>query len=290
MPVEPTVVIIAMGEMGAGLAKRLTVRGAHVRTSVQGRSEKSIQRARECSAEVFDDDVSLLDGADIVLSVVPPAAARSLAERLAPTLHAGVHKPIYVDCNAISPETAAEIAAIVLSAGCRFVDCGILGLAPKSDASGPRIYLSGTAAQETAILANFGLDIRVLGTRIGEASALKCCYAALGKGLTAIGAEIILGARRAGVEEALRRELLTYQPELSAWLSRQLPDLYSKAHRWVAEMDEIATFLSDVPGGGMTYHGIAALYDSLAIAMRQRGHPGNDVDVIDEFRIALNLR
>ncbi|MDE2166455.1 MAG: hypothetical protein KGJ66_08970 [Alphaproteobacteria bacterium] len=34
----PTVAIIAMGEMGAGLAARLTARGARVRTSLAGRS------------------------------------------------------------------------------------------------------------------------------------------------------------------------------------------------------------------------------------------------------------
>src|ERR1019366_10291924 len=100
MTVATTVVVIAMGEMGAGIAKRLTSRGARVRTSLRGRGEGSAQRAKDAGVQIFEDDRALLDGADVVLSVVPPAASRSLAERLTPVLKAVARKPVYVDCNA----------------------------------------------------------------------------------------------------------------------------------------------------------------------------------------------
>ena len=290
---EPTVVVIAMGEMGAGIGKRLTSRGARVRTSLKGRSEGSARRAKEAGAQIFADDGALLEGADFVLSIVPPAAARSLAERLAPALQAVARKPVYVDCNAVSPATVEKVAAILGPSGCPFADCGILGilsLAPNSEHLGPRIYLSGPAAQEAAALSSYGLDMRVLGSEIGMASALKCSYAALGKGVTAIGAEMILGARRAGVEEALRRELAANQPQLSAWLSRQLPDINSKAYRWVAEMEEIAAFLDNTPGGEMIFRGIAELYDRLAESARQRGDAGNEIDALEDFRAALKSK
>ena len=289
---EPTVVVIAMGEMGAGIAKRLTSRGARVRTSLKGRGEGSARRANEAGAQIFEDDGALLEGADFVLSIVPPAAARSLAERLAPALQAVARKPVYVDCNAVSPATVAEVAATLASSGCPFADCGILGilsLPPNGEHLGPRIYLSGPAAQEAAALTNYGLDMRVLGGEIGMASALKCSYAALGKGVIAIGAEMILGAQRAGVDEALRRELAANQPQLWASLSRQLPDINSKAYRWVAEMKEIAAFLDDTPGGEMIFRGIAELYHRLAEAARQRGSAGNEIDALEDFRAALNL-
>jgi len=202
------------------------------------------------------------------------------------------HKPVYVDCNAVSPATAAAVAAILAPSGCRFADCGILGildLAPKGEHLGPRIYLSGPAAQEVAALTYYGLDMRVLGGEIGMASALKCSYAALGKGVIAIGAEMILSAQRAGVDEALRRELAANQPQLWASLSRQLPDINSKAYRWVAEMEEIAAFLDDTPGGEMIFRGIAELYHRLAEAARQRGSAGNEIDALENFRAALNL-
>src|SRR3990172_10948555 len=100
---EPTVVVIAMGEMGAGIAKRLTSRGARVRTSLKGRGEGSARRTREAGAQIFEDDGALLDGADFVLSIVPPAAARSLAERLSPALQAVAPQPGHLHFHPLTP-------------------------------------------------------------------------------------------------------------------------------------------------------------------------------------------
>src|SRR3954451_12161861 len=88
-----------------------------------------------------------------------------------------------------------------------------------------------------------GLDIRIVGGGMGAASALKMSYAGITKGLTALGAAMMLGAARAGVAEALYAELAASQPALLAWFTRQIPGMYQKAYRWVAEMEEIAEFL-----------------------------------------------
>jgi 3-hydroxyisobutyrate dehydrogenase-like beta-hydroxyacid dehydrogenase len=47
------------------------------------------------------------------LSIVPPGEAVALAQRLAPALTRASRKPIYVDCNAISPATALEIGTVL---------------------------------------------------------------------------------------------------------------------------------------------------------------------------------
>lgn len=284
------VVVVAMGEMGAGLAKEMVARGAELRTSLQGRGPGSAERAAAAGATVFDDDRAMLEGADFMLSVVPPAAARQLAERLAPALAAVAGKPIYVDCNAISPAMAGEVAAVVEAAGCRFADGGIMGLAPAPGRPSPRIYVSGPAAADVAALGNFGLDLRVIDEVIGKASALKCAYAALGKGVTAIGAEMILGAERAGIGDVLRGELAAHQPQLCAWLDRQLPDIYPKAHRWIAEMQEIGAFLDGTAGGRATFAGISTLFEQFAAAAGTRGTADNEIDLVERFRLAMRQR
>lgn len=77
----PVVAVIAQGAMGAGVGRRLTERGATVLTSLAGRSPRSAARAAEAGMRpVSDAEVA---GADLVLSIVPPAEARALAERLA---------------------------------------------------------------------------------------------------------------------------------------------------------------------------------------------------------------
>jgi L-threonate 2-dehydrogenase len=277
------VVVIAMGEMGAGIAKRLTSRGAQVRTSLKDRGSHSAARASAAGVDVVDNDDELIDSADFVLSVVPPAAARGMAARFAPALSAAARKPVYIDCNAISPATAAAVATIIAPTGAAFADGGILGFPPKEDDPGPRIYLSGPAAAEVARLRKFGLDLRVMDDKVGSASALKCSYAALGKGLTALGSLLILGAQRAGVDAALHEELAIYQPQILAWFRRWIPEMYGKSYRWIAEMEEIGVFLDAEPGGATTYRGIARMFEGMAVAGRTRETADNPIDAIEAF-------
>ena len=271
-----TVVVIAQGEMGAGLGRRLNERGAWVVTSLAGRSPASAARAAAAGMEAIDDDRRLVEAADFVLSVVPPGEARALAERLAPALKASAKKPIFVECNAISPQRVAEIAPIIAPTGCAFVDGGIIGSPPKPETAGPRIYVSGPEAARVAVLRERGLDIRVLEGDVGMASALKCAYASLTKGVTAIGTAVMLGAMRNGVAEALKSEFAASQPMLAPHIAREVPRMYPKAYRWVAEMEEIADFLSADPGARDIYLGAARLYQQVAAG-------GDTIALLDRF-------
>ena len=48
----------------------------------------------------------------------------ALAERIARAIAASGARPVYVDCNAIAPQTTRQIAEIIDGAGARFVDAG----------------------------------------------------------------------------------------------------------------------------------------------------------------------
>src|SRR6516162_815359 len=108
-----TVAIVAPGEMGAAVAARLGERGVKVTTSLGGRSAASAARAERARMLAAADDDALIGGADFLLSIVPPAEAIALAQRLASALTRAGKKPIYVDCNAISPATALEIGKVL---------------------------------------------------------------------------------------------------------------------------------------------------------------------------------
>ena len=99
----PTVAIIAPGNMGAGVAKRLTENKVTVLTALKGRSKASVARAREAGMQ--DVDERQLMEADFLLSIVPPGEAMALAKHFAPLLAAANRKPVYADCNAVSPAT-----------------------------------------------------------------------------------------------------------------------------------------------------------------------------------------
>ena len=190
--------IIGPGAMGSAVARRIRERGATVRASLEGRSAASFRRAAEAGMIAVASDRDLVEGVDMVLSIVPPGEAVGLAERLVPLLAATSRKPLVIDCNAINPTTAARIATILAPGGAAFVDGGIIGGPPKLDGPGPRFYLSGPAAGDAAMLRDYGVDIRLLDGAIGAASALKMSYAGITKGTTAIASAMLLGAARFG--------------------------------------------------------------------------------------------
>jgi putative dehydrogenase len=258
-----TIVVIAAGEMGAGIGKRLTEHGARVLTSLKGRGAGSAARARQAGMIDVTDDGELIAQADFVLSVVPPGQALALAKRLRAPLAAAARKPVYVDCNAVAPKTAEKIAAVIASTGARYVDCGIIGGPPAGNYS-PSLYVSGPAVNEAKRLSAYGLNLRPVAGAIAAASALKMSYAGITKGITAVGAAMMLGAWRAGCSAELRQELSESQPQLHTWLTRQVPRMYPKAYRWVAEMEEIAAFLGEDEAARDMYLGIARLYARLA--------------------------
>jgi len=258
---QPVVSVIAPGMMGSGVGKRLAENGVEVRTSLIGRSKATVARAQAANMHGATDQE--IAASDIILSIVPPGEALGLAERLAPMLRAAAKKPVYVDCNALDPGTVLRIARVVQETGATFVDGGIIGGPPKPGYT-PKIYLSGDGAARVAELAKFGLAFPIQPGPIGAASAMKMSYAGITKGFTALGAAMMLAASRAGTAEDLKAELTASQPQLLAWLTRQVPNMYSKAYRWVAEMEEIAQFVGEDPAARQFYEGAARLYERLA--------------------------
>jgi 3-hydroxyisobutyrate dehydrogenase-like beta-hydroxyacid dehydrogenase len=182
----PTIAIVAAGAMGAAVARRLTDAGCTVLTSLEGRSEATRRRAREAGMRdtPFDE---LPHAAALVLSILPPSGAEALAKRILEAWRArpgGSARPVYVDCNAVSPKTAKEIAGLFEGSGVRFVDAGIIGGPPRAGYD-PTFYAStdedhAPALEAFSSLARYGLKIKTLtgeGSAVGDASALKMSYA-----------------------------------------------------------------------------------------------------------------
>ncbi len=257
----PTVAVIASGAMGAGVGGRLTENGVTVLTMLKGRSEASQKRAAQ--AKMRDATAAEIAAADIVLSIIPPGQAEALARELAPALTAAAKKPVYADCNALNPETKKQVGDIIVATGCAYVDAGIVGPPPKPGSDHTRFYVSGPHSAAIMALNAHGLSVRDLGGAIGNAAALKMCYGAFNKGLTALGSALALAAGRHGVADAFHTELALSQAAMLNQLNRTVPDMFPKAYRFVAEFDEVAEFVAGRPEQEM-FRGIARLYEALA--------------------------
>jgi putative dehydrogenase len=271
-----TVAIIGAGEMGASVGQRMRETGARVVTTLKGRSAISVERVRRAQLEVLDDDDALVSEAAFVLSIVPPREAIAVGEHFrAPLAHAA-HKPVFVECNAVSPATVRRIADSLATTGAPFIDAGIIGGPPPAGRvdRGPRFYASGPDAHLLTHLRGYGTDIAIVDGPVGAASALKMSYAGLTKGLIAVGAAMLTGAARGGIGAALHAELARSQPEMLAMFARRIPAMYPKAYRWVAEMEQIAEFLGSQDEGATIYTGAARLYERVAEEWEHDGGAG----------------
>jgi L-threonate 2-dehydrogenase len=105
------------------------------------------------------DDQWLTASADFILSIVPPAAAIAVAERLRDPLSAAASPPIFTDCNAIAPATMRHIEALLDPF--HVIDAGIIGGPPLPDTQDP-------AARELS---------QKFGLRTCRCSALEPCQA-----------------------------------------------------------------------------------------------------------------
>ncbi len=258
MPDIEHVAILSPGDMGAGIGGVLRKAGLDVLTCLDGRSNLTRLRALESGIREagFYDDV--VKEADLILSVLPPGEAVAIAERVARSLRRTGAQVTYVDCNAVSPATAAKIEGIVRAAGSAFIDAGIIGGPPRGPDSGTRFFCSGPDTAAFEALRPRGLDVRVVGQEVGQASGLKMVYAASTKGTTALWTGLLATARALGLQDALLRELESSR--IAAQVMRGIPTMPRRARRWVAEMEEIAATFAEA---GLTPHlfeGAADIY------------------------------
>ena len=88
-------------------------------------------------------------------------------------------------------------------------------------------------------------------------------YAASTKGTQACGAAMLLAATRGGSADALFAELQGSQPQMLAWLKRNLALMPPKAYRWVAEMHGSPTSSVRIRRDEL-YAGAAHFYEQIA--------------------------
>ena len=258
------VALYAPGDMGHAIGRVMVENGIDVVTNLADRSLRTMELADKAGIRDVADDLAAIDGSDVVLSILPPSHALPLAERLASAIGLAERRPIYVDLNAIAPASAVEVGETIDAVGGPFLDGGIIGGPPRSGrGGGPRIYISGDEdlVERVLGLRQAGLDVRAVSGGVGAASALKMCYAAITKGLTAIATQSMTAARAYGVEADLAKELAASQRMLLDRFDRSLPDMAPKAYRWVGEMEEIARAFATIGLDPQTFLGAAALYE-----------------------------
>ena len=249
---EAIVGLLHPGEMGAAIGRCLTTRGHTVLWASQGRGPATAERAAAAGLTDVGTVAELTGRAGIIFSVCPPHAALEVARSVAG------FSGLFVDANAIAPETTRSVAAVLSAGGTgaagtgatRFADGGIIGPPPQPGAdpaarNGTRLYLAGESAAEVAALfAGTPVGAQVVNGGIGAASAVKVAYAAWTKGSAALLLAARSLAHQERVEGTLLEEWALSQPELVRRLQHATRSAVAKGWRWEAEMTEIAAAMA----------------------------------------------
>jgi len=232
-----TVGIVSPGAMGSAVGHVFAAGGARVVATVEHRSARTAKLAEGIELLPTLDDV--VETADVLLSIVPPGEALVVADAVADAARRTDANPTVADLNAIAPSTMQAVASRLEGAGLSAVDGSISGPPPRR-AGATVVYLSGAGAAEVASLQAPGLELRVVGDRIGMASAIKMSTGSFYKGETALLAQALRAARANGVLEPVLDDLRRNYPELVHDAPRMLQSIAAKSGRYVAEMREIA--------------------------------------------------
>ncbi|MFF7802062.1 NAD(P)-dependent oxidoreductase [Streptomyces olivaceus] len=237
-----TLGVLHPGSMGAAVAAQARRSGAEVLWCAAGRSASSKKRAERYGLTSVHALSEMVERSDIILSLCPPAAAEDVARDVAACSYAG----IYVDGNAVSPATMANISAIVQRSGAAAVDGSVIG-SPPSDSKSPRLYLSGPSDALRPVAQLFdgsSVQARLLSGEIGQASALKLSYSSYQKASRALAAVAYALASDHGVEAEL---LDIAGGRTTSYLAETayFPKAAARSWRWGPEMKEAAHALEE---------------------------------------------
>ncbi|MFH1381559.1 MAG: DUF1932 domain-containing protein [Chloroflexota bacterium] len=254
--------LLSPGDMGHSVGRVLVNHGMKVLTCLEGRSDRTKQLARAAGIQDVPSYSALVREVDILLSILVPAQVVNAAIDVARALEDSGVSLTYADCNAISPETKKEVGRIITKAGSHFVDVGIIG-SPPGRGGATKFYVSGPQLDEFASLTASGLDIRKVGSQIGQASGLKMTYAAMTKGFTAICTEALTAASKMGLYDTLITELKE-DGQRYASMERSIQTMVYRARRWVGEMEEIASTFAHLGLTPKIHQGAADVYRTVS--------------------------
>lgn len=258
-----TVAVLMPGDMGHAVGKVLADAGYDVVTCLSGRSEHTRALAEAGGLRDLDSLDELAVEASLVLSILPPASAMGLAGDMAAAMERSGARPVYVDCNAVSPGTARDIAYVIEAVGAPFIDAGIIGTKPGTG-PGPRIYVSGADTAPMLALDGKGIQVLDLGPETGRASAIKMCYAGLTKGTWTLHTAVLLAAESQGLTAELREVLESSQGQALAQMEARIPRLPADSARWIGEMEEIAKTFADAGVTSGFHEGAAEIFRLLS--------------------------
>jgi len=245
--------------MGHAIGQLLRENELRVLTCLAGRSSRTKELSEQAGITDVPNINDLVEQSDVLMSVTVSEAVPGLCREIADAVKATGTDLLFAECNAIAPELSKDMEGVLNEGGARYVDASIIGGPPRNGSS-PRVYASGNNVAEFLQFRDFGLDVRDLGDRLGRASGIKMCYAAMTKGTTALHAELLIAAEKMGLTEEVMTEFAGSQSAAVTRMEGWIPTMPAKSRRWVSEMEEIEKTFADLGLTPNIFKGVADMY------------------------------
>ena len=245
------IAFIGFGEAGGILAKGLVASGRHdvvaydLLLDDREKSEAMRSKARGLGVEPARSAAAAAAGAAVVVSAVTAASSRSVAEDAGSYLRPG---QFFLDLNSVSPETKRGNARAAERSGADYVEAAVMAAVPPSGLKVPMLFAGRRADELKVLLDPAGMNLELVGTEVGEASAVKMCRSIMIKGLEALAVECFMTARLYGVEDRIVASLDKTFPHMNWERSAGylLGRVVEHGRRRAEEMREVAATIEDL--------------------------------------------
>jgi len=242
--------LMGFGQVGSTFAKGLSKEGLPCIVAydkmqdTQPYGDVIKRRAKEADVKLLPNPEQLVNNSDIIICVTSANVAVESARQVLPFI---TSNHIYADFNSASPSVKQQIADLIMKTGAKFVDGAIMGSISLYGHKS-KVLVCGDGAEVLArTLCEWGMNIKKIGDKPGQASGLKMIRSVWAKGIEALLVESLLAAYEYEILEPVFESICEMMQEDFGALANMLITTDAvHAQRRAHEMDEVIRTLQHV--------------------------------------------
>ncbi len=267
--------LLGFGEAAARLARDFSQAGfkdilGYSRSGARAQPGDLVhQRALESGVKLVKTVAALAKNSDVIIALTPGKSALPALKKIRKHLRPD---HLYVDASSNSAHAMEQAAALVGDAA-RFVDASIMGPVDIMGIKAPFVASGPHAAEFRDRMTPHGMVINVVGSKAGDASAMKLIRSVLMKGLAMLLLETMEAARRRDILDAVIEDVsVTFNDiPFQKIIKRYVGGTAVHCERRIHEMKECLELLQESGSSDRaTRSTIAMLRDMVRMGMPQR--------------------
>lgn len=162
------------------------------------------KRLLETNVDSIDSIGELVKSCETIFLAVPAKYAKSVAEN---ALNFMTNDKILIDITTNKPHIKKELGNIYQDKDMLYVDASIMGAVPLYKHRTPTLVCGNGANKMIDLLSVIGMDLTYVGEEAGRAVKMKLTRSIFIKGIEALTLEMLLTARKLGIEKEIMEGL-----------------------------------------------------------------------------------